>query len=139
MPALRCDVDAQGTEGDVMDGYDERLSQPPEPKCTRCCPGACYCMEQDEEEESNMNDSMTAAEFVFRRFLSTPRSDVTMEQAKADMQADLALVLAGEREAFKDIFIWRDGEPYYYTRHGMPMEIPERIIKKIKAAIRQGA
>ena len=55
---------------------------------------------------------------------------------RKNMIADLAALLAAEREAFKDVFIWRDGEPYYYTRNGMPMEIPERIIRKIKAAIR---
>ena len=57
---------------------------------------------------------------------------------KPSLTADLSAILTADRrrvrEEFKSIFIWRDGEPYYYTRNGMPMEIPERIIKKIKAA-----
>ena len=64
----------------------------------------------------------------------TGQSSLHVAKLEVQMTADLAALLAVERERFKDIFIWRDGEPYYYTRNGMPMEIPERIIKKIKAA-----
>ena len=50
----------------------------------------------------------------------------------------IAARLAEAREQFKSVFILRDGEPYYYTRNAIAMEIPERIIKNIKAAIRRG-
>ena len=53
----------------------------------------------------------------------------------ADLTALLATAREEEREQFKAIFIWRDRKPYYCTRYSMPMEIPERIIKRIKAAV----
>ena len=34
-----------------MDSYEEKMSQPPEPKCTRGHPpGECYCTETNEDE-----------------------------------------------------------------------------------------
>ena len=34
-----------------MDSWEEKHSQPPEPRCTRgCLPGMCWCPEQDEAE-----------------------------------------------------------------------------------------
>lgn len=47
-----------------MDSFEERMSQPPEPKCERgCCPGACYCEEyeslSDEEKLEALREGWT--------------------------------------------------------------------------------
>ena len=35
-----------------MDSWDERMSQPPEPKCHGgCLPGSCWCYEQNDEQD----------------------------------------------------------------------------------------
>lgn len=48
-------------------------------------------------------------------------------------------LLAAERERCKQVFIWRDGQPYYDTANQIPMEIPKRVKRKIAAAWRKEA
>ena len=83
---------------------------------------------------------MTQGEFIDKYLadIKTFQDDNEMDALRDKMLADLAALLAAEREkVLHSLFVWRDGEPYYLTALDMPMAMPRRILKKI-AAIRSG-
>lgn len=51
-------MDKKG-KSEIMDGWEERNSQPLEPKCTRgCLPGACYCAEYEAMSDEKKEEAL---------------------------------------------------------------------------------
>jgi hypothetical protein len=41
-------------------------------------------------------------------------------------------VSQGDVVAWRDVFLWKDGKPYYRTANGIPQEIPRALERQIR-------
>jgi len=58
---------------------------------------------------------------------------MSMETMIERLASALREAVEAEREAWKRLFIWEDGKPYYRTDGGIKQEIPPKIERAIRA------